>query len=165
MSAARELEARRSTKYEEASSKQQDRQWPVAPFLFPHALFALCPLPFVPFLFLIPIPIATARHEPRSHVVPRCAPPPPSSKGPRGPWWLVDRPAARSHRPKGAVLARFKGNNTRRSLFFFCVCWHWHGTSKQHFRSKIFAPRSWWSCSATASGSRATHGGTFYPHP
>jgi hypothetical protein len=27
-------------------------------------------------------------------------------------------PAARSHRPKGAVLARFKGNNTRRRLFF-----------------------------------------------
>jgi hypothetical protein len=46
---------------------------------------------------------------------------------------------------------------------FFCVCWH--GTSKQYFRSKNFAPRSWWSCSATASGSRATHGGTFYPHP
>jgi hypothetical protein len=42
------------------------------------------------------------------------------------------------------------------------VCWH--GTSKQHFRSKKLAPRSWWSFSATASGSRATHGGTFYPH-
>jgi hypothetical protein len=47
---------------------------------------------------------------------------------------------------------------------FFCVCWH--GTSKQHFHSKNkFAPRSWWSCSATASGSRATHGGTIHPHP
>jgi hypothetical protein len=29
------------------------------------------------------------------------------------------------------------------------VCWY--GTSKQHFRSKKFAPRSRWSCSATAS--------------
>jgi hypothetical protein len=28
------------------------------------------------------------------------------------------RPAARSHRPKAAILARFKGNNTRRPLFF-----------------------------------------------
>ena len=27
-------------------------------------------------------------------------------------------PAARSYRPKAAVLARFKGNNTRRPLFF-----------------------------------------------
>ena len=26
--------------------------------------------------------------------------------------------AARSHRPKAAILARFKGNNTRRPLFF-----------------------------------------------
>ena len=29
-----------------------------------------------------------------------------------------NRPAARSHRPKGEILARFKGNNTRRPLFF-----------------------------------------------
>jgi hypothetical protein len=28
------------------------------------------------------------------------------------------RPAARSHRQKAAILARFKGNNTRRPLFF-----------------------------------------------
>jgi hypothetical protein len=27
-------------------------------------------------------------------------------------------PAARSYRPKAAILARFKGNNTRRPLFF-----------------------------------------------
>ena len=31
---------------------------------------------------------------------------------------LDARPAARSYRPKAAVLARFKGNNTRRPLFF-----------------------------------------------
>jgi hypothetical protein len=71
--------------------------------------------------------------------------------------------AARSHRPNAVVLVRFKGNNTHRPSFFFCMCWH--GTSKQHFRSQNFTPRSWWSCSATASGSRATHGGTFHPHP
>jgi hypothetical protein len=60
------------------------------------------------------------------------------------------RPAARSHRPKGEILARFKGNNTRRPLFFSaCVGMAWHGTSKQHFRSKKFATRSWWSCSVS----------------
>jgi hypothetical protein len=45
-------------------------------------------------------------------------------------------------------------------FFLLRVCWH--GTSKQHFRSKTFAPRSW-SCLATASGSRATHGGDIPP--
>jgi hypothetical protein len=52
-------------------------------------------------------------------------------------------------KPKGS---KDKGNNTLRAPFFFCMCWH--GTSKQHFRSKKIAPRSWWFCSATASGSR-----------
>jgi hypothetical protein len=37
-------------------------------------------------------------------------------------WWLSGafprRPAARSHRPKAAVFARFKGSNTRRPLVF-----------------------------------------------
>jgi hypothetical protein len=36
----------------------------------------------------------------------------------------------------GDILARFKGNNTRRPLFFSaCAPWCtvcWHGTSKQH---------------------------------
>jgi hypothetical protein len=36
---------------------------------------------------------------------------------------------------------------------------------KQNFRWKISAPRSWWSWSATAKGSLATHGGTFHPRP
>jgi hypothetical protein len=27
---------------------------------------------------------------------------------------------------------------------FFFMCWH--GRSKQHFRSKTIAPKSWWSC-------------------
>jgi hypothetical protein len=34
------------------------------------------------------------------------------------------------------------------------VCVRWHVTCKQHFRSIFFAPPNWWSCSATASGSR-----------
>jgi hypothetical protein len=93
--------------------------------------------------------------------------------------WGVVRPVfARSMRPSDQLrdhtgqkrrywlVCRFKGNNTRRHLLFSaCV-----GvgmvlvTSKQHFRfpygnRRHFAPRNWWSCSATASGSRATHGG------
>jgi hypothetical protein len=43
--------------------------------------------------------------------------------------------------------------------FFARACTCRHVTSKQHFRSKIFAPRSWWSCSATASGSPAARAG------
>jgi hypothetical protein len=40
-----------------------------------------------------------------------------------------------------------------------------HVTSKQYFRSKIFAPRSWWPCSATASGSPAARAGDTGAHP
>jgi hypothetical protein len=45
---------------------------------------------------------------------------------------------------KAAILARFKGNNTRRSLFFSACVGMILDTSKQHFRSKKIAPRSWW---------------------
>jgi hypothetical protein len=62
----------------------------------------------------------------------RPGPPPPPRPG--APPAAPSGPAARSHSQKATILARFKGNNTRRPLFFFCVCWH--GTSKQHFRSK-----------------------------
>jgi hypothetical protein len=36
----------------------------------------------------------------------------------------------------------------RAAPVFFGV--RWHGTCKQHFRSKIFEPRNWWSCLAPA---------------
>jgi hypothetical protein len=55
----------------------------------------------------------------------------------------------------GPRVAFEKGNldEVHREAPFFVVV-RWHGTCKQHFRSKIFAPRSWWSCSAPASFSR-----------
>jgi hypothetical protein len=94
----------------------------------------------------------------------------------RGRWPWALRPAARSHsttahRPKSVILARLK-EIIRAVPFFFCVCWN--GTSKQHFRPKNFAPRSWklvaplvvlLSDCKRQSSNRATHGGTFYPHP
>jgi hypothetical protein len=57
-------------------------------------------------------------------------------------------------------LARFKGNNTRRPLFFSaCVgVGMVLANSKQHFRSKKFAPRSWWSCSEPVQA-KQTHCG------
>jgi hypothetical protein len=59
----------------------------------------------------------------------------------------------RSEEPsKHELLARLKATNARWPCFLR-VCRH--VTSKQHFRSIFFAPRSWWSCSATASGSPA----------
>jgi hypothetical protein len=47
---------------------------------------------------------------------------------------------------------------------FLCVCVGMsHATCKQHIRSKKIAPPNWWSCSATASGSRgAKAGGRWY---
>jgi hypothetical protein len=72
------------------------------------------------------------------------------------------RPAARSHRQKAAILARFKGNNTRRPLFFSaCVGIVLANdiSARKFSRREVGGPAS---CSATASGSRATtHGGTF----
>jgi hypothetical protein len=84
-------------------------------------------------------------------------------------------PAARSHRPKTAVLARFKGNNTPRAPFFFSADVGMlvlvnNISARKNSRREVGGPaqrlppkrQSWWSCSATASGSRLTHGGTFH---
>jgi hypothetical protein len=41
---------------------------------------------------------------------------------------------------KSGGIGSFKGNNTRRPLFFSACAGMIHDTSKQHFRSKKFAP-------------------------
>jgi hypothetical protein len=62
------------------------------------------------------------------------------------------------------ITGSFKSNQHAPRPVFLRV-WR-HVTRKQHFRSKHFAPRSWWSCSATASGSPAARAGdTGAAHP
>jgi hypothetical protein len=67
-------------------------------------------------------------------------------------------PAARSHRPKGAVLVRFKGNNTRRPLFFSaCVGMVLVNniSARKISRCGVGGPAQ--RLLQAASGSRATH--------
>jgi hypothetical protein len=97
----------------------------------------------------------------RSLPPPPAPAPPPPGRAPH-PRHRADQLRDHTGKKRRYWLVLKEISNTRRPLFFFCVCWH--GASKQHFRSKKFAPRRWWSCSETASGSRATHGGTFHPH-
>jgi hypothetical protein len=76
---------------------------------------------------------------------------------------IISRPAARSYRQKAAILARFKGNNTRRPLFFsacFGMVLVNNISARKKSRREVGGPAR-----ATASGSRATHGGAFHPHP
>jgi hypothetical protein len=59
--------------------------------------------------------------------------------------------------PKHELLARLKVKSSQYAPrpVFFCACVGMSlVTSKRHFRSNFFAPRSWWSCSATSSGKR-----------
>jgi hypothetical protein len=57
----------------------------------------------------------------------------------------------------------FKSSQCAPRPVFLRICRH--VTNKQHFRSNFFAPRSWWSCSATASGSPAARAGDTRAHP
>jgi hypothetical protein len=71
-----------------------------------------------------------------------------------GPAARSEERGARSQNAKHELLARLlKSNQCAPRPVFLRMCRH--VTSKQHLRSKNFAPRSWWSCSATASGSPA----------
>jgi hypothetical protein len=79
---------------------------------------------------------------------------------------LRDQRSEARGEPKGErrVAGSFKSNQCAPRPVFLRVCRH--VTSKQRSRSKKIAPRSLWSCSATASGSPAArHGGTSHPHP
>jgi hypothetical protein len=64
---------------------------------------------------------------------------------------------------KTRIIGSFKSSQCAPRPVFLRVCRH--VTSKQHFRSKKIAPRSWWSCSATASGSPAARAGDTGAHP
>jgi hypothetical protein len=56
-------------------------------------------------------------------------------------------------RPEVVIYSAISPKPEAQRPVFFGV--RWHGTCKQHFRSKISEPRSWWPCSAApASGSR-----------
>jgi hypothetical protein len=97
-------------------------------------------------------------------------------------WWQQGRSAQTLHLPlrplshnasptscairgaKTRTIGSFKSNQCAPRPVFLRVCRH--VTSKQHFRSKKIAPRSWWSCSAaTASGSPAARAGDMGAHP
>jgi hypothetical protein len=58
---------------------------------------------------------------------------------------------------KTRIIGSFKSSQCAPRPVFLRVCRH--VTRNQHFRSKCFAPQSWWSCSATASGSPAARAG------
>jgi hypothetical protein len=63
---------------------------------------------------------------------------------------------------KTRIIGSFKATNTRRALFFFmCVGMSLANNISARF---FFTPQSWWSCSATASGSPAARAGDTGAH-
>jgi hypothetical protein len=99
---------------------------------------------------------------------------PQSKAGECGPgaWFCAPARALQHRRPwtscairgaKTRTIGSFKSNQCAPRPVFSRVCRH--VTSKQHFRSIFFAPRSWWSCSATARGSPAARAGDTGAHP